>query len=774
MNDYETARAALQHAIDHPDAFTADQIDALTEIVKAGRPPESYTPMSETGPEIGPPTVTQLDARKRKQQGIERAEREHPEIVNALKASGLPAGMPIHTAEENMEASRGQNESYDEGLASASHRKDFFAPPEYIAPPKPAAAGGPAPAFGMPGVSFNTALPDIPKVVSYHEPSVDEFHAELGPIYGERILRKGSESPEYQEWADKKWQERRQLAEQQGESIVRVAYGKGGADPNVTGFSGGLMGGLLGPLAGHLPPSSTFPDARESAREMEKASHGGAGLAGELTGAYFNPFFRAAEAALPVKGAISGLRVGAAGGGGMALAGDIARKVEGENVSPGEEVKDFAEGAALPGALGFLGGGLGGVLGRQGEKLRNETNLGKLERGGYARTSVLHGLEPGPEMVEAQDLARKQGFVDKATGEPLVAKREALSLVKPFTEEARAREASGAKYTNETKQAIYEANKNKLISTQPVLDAIEDAENSSSRVDHEGRPLTPEAARELRQLAKMKEYLIDPEFTQLAGGRVARALEPEAVDGFIKQIQQLDEKALRQGAPTGKKPLPDFERIKAAAHGLRDQIKMLGEETPREDLTAAQTPSKANKGGYSKFLRERSDEMAQRNNERQILGLPTRDQGMKILPENLDFDKTTAVRNSIMNAEPEAEQTLHDFAEATGKTGTLDRLRAYQAYDALKKQMAIIGRLRLGGLHPHESIGGKGIAFRLDPVLQKILAPGAAGTSRLGPMMRHRLGGPLESILAGDIGPSHPETIDEINELLNQGGANAQ
>ncbi len=770
MNDYETAVRALKHAVDHPDAFSADDIETLTEIVKAGKPaPERAADLGEggsmfgpTGIDVGSPAEAQLGATREKFEGEERARQEHPGIVKALEQSGLPHGMPVPEAISKGQRGRIESEHYDPGLRSASQRKDMYADPVFMAPPKPPAAPSPGlvPSFGMPWVGHSAAMPETPTPRSYYEPSVDKFHAQLAPVYGEKVYSMGSSSPEYKEWADLQWKQARAEAEQKGESIIRHEYANPHDSPeykgretahHVSDLARGMAHGFAGPLAG--------------AAGIEEPGSGGFGLAGELGGAYFNPFFRAAEAAIPVKGAVSGAVAGALGMGGMSAAGKLADENRG---SLSETATDVAKDALLGGALGGVGGLFSGGLARQGEKLRRETNLGELERGGYAKPSMVSGIKPTEKITEAENLARERGFVDARSGKPLVVEREALTLEKPFVEEARARQASGKEFGSQAEREIYEANKRLRVSAKPIVDALEEAKQA--RLDREGRPRTSVAAREIRAIDREIQNYIDPELSDMAGQPIARLYDPKEIDGVIKDIQAMDPKALARGAPTGRQPLPDFEKIKAAAHALRDQIPGGTEFVPAglESTIVDDLGKKRTLRDYSAFKHESAKDIQAGARQRGMMGLP---EGQ--VPETLSASESTKLQSTLRRygdeGQHEADEAIRDFAKATGKTPSLDLMRAYKAYEALREQAKVMGRLRRGGLPSRESLSGKSVALRLDPAL-RALAPKVGRLGAFGALAGEKAR-PLVPRFAGMFGselngPEEPLTLDEVNQAL--------
>jgi hypothetical protein len=776
MDDYEVAKKALQHAVDHPDAFSADDIESFTKIVEGGKasaaPAEKvpstqadfgeHSSLGPTGLDIGSPADIQLEQTRLGHEGRQKAEMEHPKIAKALSAAGVTPGMPVPSLDEQKRQRREALDVYNNDLPSASRRKDLFEPPEYTPPQSLAMFPG-----QMGYQNFAQG-----KVKIFTEPSVDEFHAELGPVYGEKILREGKESDAYKEFADTKWKHAVEQAKEKGIAAVRNDY-RSRPDPHVgvTQQIAGLLGSGIDAATFGLGSKLIDKAGEDAPMTLSQAKEGASPLAtgaGTLGGSLMNPAFLAAEAAIPVKGALSGAAAAGLGAGSNSLLTSAGRAATGEDVSPGEAAKSALLDTALGGTLGFVGGAASKEIAKKGEEL----GMKSLEEGGYAKPSLWSGIRPTEKITEAEGAAKKFGFQDAKTGKPLVVDMEATRLEKPFVEEARARQASGKEFGSRAEKEIYEANKRLRVSARPIVDALEEAK--ASRLDREGRPRTSVAARDIKTIDREIQNYLDPELSEMAGEPVARLYDPKEIDQVIKDIQSLDPKALQRGAPTGRQPLPDFESIKQAAHQLRDQIPGGTSFVPEglETTMVDDLGKKRTLKDYSAFKHESAKDIAAGARARGMIGLPE-----GTVPETLGANESRSLQSSLRKVgesgpgQHEADQVIEDFARATGKTKSVDLMKAYKAYERLKEQAKIMGRLRLGGLHPQESLSGHGMALRLQaagPTLGKAGrlsgAIGKTGRQYLPPLMAGRFGSELQ-------GPEEPLTLDEVNRRLDPFGS---
>lgn len=283
--------------------------------------------------------------------------------------------------------------------------------PELARPPEFKGKGG---MYGSP----LAAVPFLGERVWY-EPTPDQFRREMAPY----IKSIGADtkwedddmvrmSPEYQRFADAKWAEAYDAAQQSGRSIIRQSQMKGAAG-DLTGalkhvFSGALgadealTGGLMTEGLAHLAELAGEEGAVEATRALRESSPIGRAL-GNIGGA-LHPLSLASKLAgwgIRATGAAGGGALRAAGAGAIAGSGQIAAEEGirlGSDLLRGEDVgtedllasgERVGLGAALGGAVGSLADPLSRGAGRFRDYMRTKPGLGR-----QLRTAEAAGAEP--------------------------------------------------------------------------------------------------------------------------------------------------------------------------------------------------------------------------------------------------------------------------------------------------------------------------------------------------------------------------------------------
>lgn len=752
--EYQTAKKALKHAIAHPDAFSADDLDEFSTIVEGYKTQSGSGVVSETGPEIGPPTVAQQEARERRQkekQAGERALAEHPELAKALQATGLPIGMPLQEARR----SRFAREVQDKNLPSASGNKELYRPPEFTGPnslgafPETPSADKPAPIGSAKGG----------KTTVFYEPSVDEFREETASIYGDKVKGFDKGSKEYRAYADKKYMEAYDNAEKQGLSIVRAEYVPNDklrsellTARNVGGAFVGAADAATAGLASKVAAGS--PEERERMKSLQERAPGAVTAPAELAGSLANPLFRL----IPGPGAGTGFLRGV---GRRALQGGVGAGATTGVESAVDEVplEEAAKRVGMSFGLGAGLGGLGGLVTEgsriHGENLRKTTALGDLEKRG-ARTSVRKGIVPGPVLAAEERAAAEAGYIDPVTRQPDVAAYHAANAEEAATTAARREQGLGEQRAAEAKQKIYDLPANqKTISAQPFVDKLEEVRDSL--LDETGRPRSPVAE---RQVVAIDKWL---ETSRAQGGKYSlsrgapKDFTPREVDQLIQDLQSYDPKAVAQGVPgAAKEPLPEYNALKKTLHEMRDQIAGGTEDVPEgleAEITDKQGRSRTVRD-YSAYQHGLAEDQATAARQRVMAGLPEGE-----VPERLSGNQSKQFQGTARNYGKggEGDQALERFA---GKE-RLEPIKSANQLRDLRDASAMEWRLRMYGLLPVPlgTTSSKGLRLRLDPALRKLSrAPNLGfGAPIAEPETRRlRLGGRTEDEL----------TIDQISAIL--------
>lgn len=772
--EYLTAKKALRHAVENPDAFSADELEDLTSIVESYKPEGGSAPtlVSETGPEIGPPTVAQMEAREKVKRGRKKAA-EHPEIVRALEASGLPVGMPVEEAKKKRRSDF-LHEVENNNLPSASKIQDLFAPPEYTPPQSLGVFGDPIGFGGMTKGSYDVHI----------EPSIGQFRSEARPVYGDKVDELDTTSQAYKAYADKKYQMAYDQAVKSGRGLIRPEYILNDKKREEMKIGLGLGGGLvsLADAATAGVASRTAPGDAKKVTALAEGAPDAVTLPAELTGAALNPLFRMFPAIS--KGTSFGkgvakqaLRGGAAAGGTTAIE-LAARKASGEDVSLEDAAEAIGKSAVLGVGLGATGGLITEGARLHGENLERTTPLGELRKRG-AQTSVTKGIKAGPVLEAEERAAAEAGFVDPITREADVPAYHASRLEEPMTTAARREQGLAEQRAAEAKEAIYElpANQRK-ISAEPFVNKLREVRRSL--VSAEGRALSPASERQVglidRFLSSAQERV--PDLEAEAAGRwitpgmpepepkfklVPRKYTPREVDKLIDDLQSYDPQAVKSGVSSERDPLHRYNELKKAAHEMRDQVRGGTVDVPEglETEIVDKQGRKTTLRDYSAYEHGLAEDQAEAARRRVMAGLPEGE-----VPERLSGNQARQLRGATekYGSGGESDAATEYYAERAGKKAELEPIRSARQLADLRKKAKVSYSPRLHMIGPVPipilagSMTGTGARLRLDPALRSL--SGAKSLGRFAPAAASRLPGLRRP------GEVDEMTIDEISAML--------
>lgn len=687
-----------------------------------------------------------------------------PTLRREQRLQGAPDAM-ADTAANEAHAADVMKQYQDRTLPSASGIKALYRPPE-TKPVDPGKAG-----------AIN-ALTSIFTADHYQEPTVEQFHRDMGPAIGPRTLALNENSPEYQQYADQQWAKVYDQAQAQGKSAVRHRYaptegaaqtvahamltGADAVEGATAGVASGVSFGAIPALAGKLGGDQTALDVQSAGERSPVAN-----ALGRYAGAIANPLLRgvgalgkmatgmlpeAATAGAPV--ATSAL---ASGLGGAAAGGTAALGEDAVSAATGDEPFDAkATGSRMANGIqtGMLAGVGADLLGsgasaltkqlRTSSKLAPFVNLA--EQAG-ARLG-LTGVKPGKAISAAREAAQP--------GDPATALAE--DMVGPLTGEARTRVASQAAETEATNQAYYRKHAQDTRSSGPLLDWVLDARGALAGPDGEVLPGREAAARTLdgftSKLVKVQATLPGDD-TVVARGGNARAPGTRAYSltdatakgidqnqimaaakeaGFPEEMadqlhyvvipqkvnpQQVD--ALHDGVNLimkegkGGEPDPALAGMGRAVRQVRDQFP----DDPilggaKATITDPATGKQTELKGWSAFKHEASQQASETN---QTLGLA----GVNgAIPETPDANQFKAARGAIAdygNPKRAAEnEALKDLAGDARQGENLRTLGGMRGIDELNRRGNILG----GGLGEYRHrIVNRG-RLSLDPVFQTL------------------------------------------------------
>lgn len=731
---------------------------------------------------------------------IERYRSQKPRATSTPK--GVAPALPLEpgTADHSnvtaaLDASEAydayQKQHFDQGLKSASKRKDLYAPPSFHPPPDPATLAAadrpisllhPIDAAGTVFSMLKGAKKALPTAVGgdvehYYEPGVDLFRKQMAAngMPQAEVARLNESDTRYREFADLMWKDIYEKAAANGKPVVRHAYeetpgagdkvvhaavtGAGAVGSAAQGFGEGAFFGVPnlgqkaveGGGANAAAVESAFPlshDLGMAAGMLNPLSFGAKIAAGgkALVGKGVAKAFGAKEAAsIPGRLAAGGLGGAAASGATSAgidtLSGD-------ERLTPGEIGKRALIAFALGLPLGMAGEGLG----MSAERLRRTSSLGQAKKLG-ARTSVLHGVKADKITValraeaEARDLTPRELL--------------ASELEEPIWRYAHEERGRLTEIAGRENAAAYKALEGNEPTYRPLLDTLTDAH--AEMMQHGGGkvPFTQGHQMLRQEIAQMADVRVVPagarrsmsvadaerrgfdvakafkeaDIPEDMGSDVAISVEPKRVDakGLDIAIRGVDE--MRDSGVLGKYHASQFQE---AARQVRDEFGTdFAAMKERHAAAFSDLDKRLQLSGISGKVRERGLDAAQTEG---------------LLGNVRHYDGSESV--------PKAE-ALRSVAEGAGVRDKLERIRQIRALEDLEKRTKLSASLRLSGgdIGPKAFISADPIRFRADPIaryLSPTLGTGGALAPRYGD--RNRIPG----------GASQAD-IDQISRMLNTG-----
>lgn len=594
---YDVAKRALTAAMDEPDAYSEAEIRGLNKILadyqNEGIKIEKSTsekPLGEGGSMFGGPSgPTGMDMLEKnitspeQHAQVQKAREKSPQIYQALNlTSQLPKQViPDETEEEHADRVLDyRKNTVDESMASASQRKDLYAPPEYHAPKPQTQPTNPIEAFtGAIGKARESLPAFVPagKVAHYLEPPIQQFQRDMAPTLGPRVLQMSINDRDYKEYADQLWKKIYDDAQAKGESVVRTRYrtakdwkekvenvgaeviGAGAAAAR--GVDEAAFGGIASEMAATLSGGGEeqLKNYKRLAESNEIAHSAGQVVGGA---AQLGAGGLASKGITKALGGLSGYG-GAALRGGLAAAGSGA--ATNASMAAAEDRLPTGEELGYGALLGLPFGLVGGL---HGKNLRDNSMLGQVEKSGVGRTSMLKGVSGTSvaDEISARALAR---MGDPNRGVDQLADE----LEKPLATAGRRLE-TGTRESIAQEQGAYF--KLKEGERKPVSTVARDAlEIRKSLVSPDGNAI-PGAEDNLKFLDKFIASTTSAEIVPAAGGK---PLVPAAVHGAISLTP---EDAARMGIDVQQKMDAYMQRGNAApGEGFMLRIKPR-ELNPRE------------------------------------------------------------------------------------------------------------------------------------------------------------------------------------------------
>lgn len=462
--------------------------------------------------------------------------------------------------------------------------------------------------------------------------------------------------------------------------------------------------------------------AQKQFAEQHKTAHLAGDIAGMASGG--NPANAVAHGLFEAPRAATALgRVGrAAGEAGLAggLGGGARTAVEGGDVS------DVAQSAATGAGVGAVAGGaLQGTIGEMAGKLRGFIRekfpeIGQAEQGG-AKTNVLSGVKPGPEMRAVQESAAARGAnpvdyqADLLTA-PIdkQGRAELKDLNKTIGQQVRDYGASPAgaakRPVNDLLDALtgeYASNVSRetgrpLAGSGAKLDFLREniRDLSDVQISAPGQPTPKGSVRLSYQEALQKGYDVDTAASQLQNPAMAQTMDvvikPAAYNAeeTIQAIRNLDDRLAALRSPVGP-GVAVSPKVNASAHSLTDQFPGLPE------LRAGHAASKG----------EMADKLYSAGiNEKAFVGAPEQ---RPVFQQLLGYGD--------QGRQPAQDAALQELASKlpAGKR-QLELLRALKAMERLKGESLPPFQIRPSG-KPGLSLPKRAIATRGDPLLELLM-----------------------------------------------------
>ena len=814
--EYQAGKERLKALSTDPHA-NETEVDGLIKSLKdyaAKLPTKTAAPINlrETLPELGlqhrggepePPSSTEAEASP-----LGKA------LAPALAAAREAGGTPLPTKQEKQTDTEYEDQLragrqathdalYNDKARNASKLRALDVPPEYIPT----------------GIGFD-ALPTFVggKTVHYEEPSVEQFRRDMASQIDPSILEGMDEHSEpYKQYADAQWAKIYQQAKASGTPVVRHKYRQGegvqkaadilasGIGPlqaATTGFSEGSTGGLaeaIGEKAGLLDKASMqgVAEAHPVARTVGKVLGvlNPYGLASQAIKGSSALFAGAAGKATPTglqwlagenlsatpgiapklaeelsgtalgRAAVSGAK-GAIGAGADTGAQVAARKLSGEDVSPGDATAEILKSMAYGAPIGAAFDVLGGLAGKPGEALRKE-HPEIAEASPLGETNAVRGFKPTKtyESLNKAAEASAEGTTPRSlvAGEMLNPMREAGAIA-AGKEKAQAEQII---------RNVYDAQKNEFRSHAPL---VEDAmETHAHYIGPDGRPITGNE-RKVAALKQRINSMVSVDFVHEGNAdnslRAAQEQAPgsklltydEAMKQGIPVPERYKEWANRQVQQRGESPaalLPpeqmnvivkphkynprqsdaviegltrdlrlgdsaqendaDLKRMLPLAYQVRDTYPSTG--LPKEYNATARGPEgeAIPLKGWSAFKHELSQGISQSKNDLYNAGLPA-EPGFQFGPGERQRAFNAVDQFGRQGADAEVTNSIKRLAAQGGAASGTEAIHKLNQFDKAKALAEIRASTKIpGGERAFAS--SEALRMRLDPVLQTLASP---------------------------------------------------
>lgn len=775
-DDLEVARAALRHAVENPESFTASEINAFSDVVeRAQSQPTSL------------PEVTIVGDRDAK-----------PELSTPLTRSPEPptvASLPRTDRAAKLEATESAHakwadDLFDPKAATASKVRELARDPEYH-PPIPQ-HDGMVEKLLHPLDSINAAARLVGGADRVYEPSLDQFRRDMGPHLGERAGQLDESSREYKMYADAQWLKAYEQAKAEGKSIIRQAYhqDKGWGERVVSGAHDVMANGVAGlhgaadAMTMGAAPKLVRMLSPDTANEMASLdeTHRPAHVAGEIAGAIApagltNAAVRAGGNVLRGAGLVgaapsiaksigAGAAIGATDTAGRAAV-DAA---DGQGFDANQVAKDSFMNALLGGGVGGAGHLVAAGAGKMVSGLRERLPELAAAEGLGGETSMLRGFVPG----KRYEALRQEAAA--TPGRPSPVGLLAYRLEQPLAEQGAITAAQGKAATAKVNEAYYAAHGDVRRPVDPLLNAATELHAGYHGPD--GAPLPGQHERAVGMLrgeiGKMADLEVVPDshpgamsfaearkrgfdvdkylakappevrehmLTDMLGVGVVPVpgqFNPRETDTIVSGLDQ----ALKAAQGPGGGPHPELNRLLEASRAVRDQF-------PDHPTVPG--------GNWSQFKHAASEQMAAEAREAEMAGVPGAMRG------SLTANEAKRLYNNVAGygdrgRHPEIDASLDAMAKRAGGQAPQDLsdIARVKAVESMQDKRGVFAKVRGGS--PLASLSATGTQLRLDPL--------ARATSRV----------PGASVAAGAVGAQdqpdapRPLTFDEINRLLSPFG----
>lgn len=445
-----------------------------------------------------------------------------------------------------------------------------------------------------------------------------------------------------------------------------------------------------------------------------------------LAGSFFSPIAKLGSGLVSkVLGPASGY-LGRVGKAGLEAAGGAGLYSGTQTAAEGGDLGDVAQSAATGAGVGAVAGGaLQGTVGEMAGKLRGFIRekfpeIGQAEAGG-AKTSVISGVKPGPEMRAVQESAAAQGAhpvdyqADLLTA-PIdkQGRAELKDLNKTIGQQVRDYGASPAGATkrpvNDLLDALtgeYASNVSRetgrpLAGSGAKLDFLREniRDLSDVQISAPGQPTPKGSVRLSYQEALQKGYDVDVAASQLQNPAMAQTMDvvikPAAYNAeeTIQAIRNLDDRLAALRSPVGP-GVAVSPKVNASAHSLTDQFPGLPEMRAGHAASKGEMADKLYSAGI---------------NEKAFVGAPEQ---RPVFQQLLGYGDR--------GRQPAQDAALQELASKlpAGKR-QLELLRALKAMERLKGESLPPFQIRPSG-KPGLSLPKRAIATRGDPLLELLM-----------------------------------------------------